>query len=1078
MTEAADFFVAGGTLRPDDPSYVTRPADHDLLQQLQAGEFCYVLTPRQMGKSSLMVRTAQRLREDGTRVAIVDLTSIGTGSSELSPDQWYLGLLSRIRTQLRLATDVQRWWDEHGTLGISQRFTTFLHDVLLVECSEPVVILIDEIDSTLNLNFRDDFFAAIRAVYNERATDPTYQRLTFALFGVATPTDLIQDRERTPFNIGRRIDLREFTLNDAQPLRDGLAASFSNRVDAILKWIFYWTNGHPYLTQKLCHVLQTEGLVDVNDAVQRIFLSDEGRKDPNLTFVQDRVANSPEQEKRRMLQLYRRVQRGDWIADDNRSPVQNRLELYGLVGVAQGQLQVRNRIYERVFDGTWITSMMPVDRRQRRAVLSSIAMIVLSASVILWITLQPTVECSTYQERFINSEASDVRLSALANLFDQGCRSVALDLFYAMDSGEHEALFLHLQEYAPFKEQLKSVIEGVYRTLDTVPEHDMALMDIWLIALQNSELAADDSLVFSIQQWEKARQLYDAKNYAGAVAALRKVQVQDHSPIHLDLAYALIAQQNYTDTLTELDKIIGITERTIPTPTPALNVTSSATITPRLATKETVQPIVILPTGFITSTVDANVPNTSLNRNKYYTESDYQRRFDDKDKILSLIRQLIEGNKDLSNYLSAHTNGYPQLSIELGYVVSPIAANPTVAKDIAVDANQEAISYPLKTNALDIWIASVQNYFNQTGQISDNLAAMERRDIPNGVTCDVASVDGGWSLMRNEEWQLLCTMDGFRTTRSLRLNGTAARGLTGGSYYATDNPFTVYGNGLWPEGAYDGNQEVISYPLKTNAIDIWIANIQNRFNKTGQIGDNIELMDRRDIPNGVTCDLASVNGGWDFKQYEEWQLLCSMDDFRTTRSLRLNGTAARGLTGGGYYATDNPFTVYGDGLWPNVAYDISKPTLSIVPITPTPAIYTDVTKFTRPEFLSIKLKLNAIDIWLASIQNRFNKTGQIIDNTEAMERRDIPSGVTCHVASVDGGWSLMRNEEWQVFCSMDGFRTTRSLRLNGTATRGLTGGGYYSPDNPFTVYGDGLWPDSAYDLPFWLNRISCGTGRN
>ena len=56
MNNEADFFVAGGTLRTSAPSYVTRPADAALLQHLQAGEFCYVLTPRQMGKSSLMVR--------------------------------------------------------------------------------------------------------------------------------------------------------------------------------------------------------------------------------------------------------------------------------------------------------------------------------------------------------------------------------------------------------------------------------------------------------------------------------------------------------------------------------------------------------------------------------------------------------------------------------------------------------------------------------------------------------------------------------------------------------------------------------------------------------------------------------------------------------------------------------------------------------------------------------------------------------------------------------------------------------------------------------------------------------------
>lgn len=66
MTETArPFYVTGGTLPRDAPSYVTRRADDELLDGLRAGRFCYVLTSRQMGKSSLMVRTATRLRQEG-----------------------------------------------------------------------------------------------------------------------------------------------------------------------------------------------------------------------------------------------------------------------------------------------------------------------------------------------------------------------------------------------------------------------------------------------------------------------------------------------------------------------------------------------------------------------------------------------------------------------------------------------------------------------------------------------------------------------------------------------------------------------------------------------------------------------------------------------------------------------------------------------------------------------------------------------------------------------------------------------------------------------------------------------------
>ena len=70
------FYVTGGTLRHDTPSYVERRADQQLFAGLTAGEFCYVLTSRQMGKSSLMNRTAARLRAEGVQVAVLDLTAI------------------------------------------------------------------------------------------------------------------------------------------------------------------------------------------------------------------------------------------------------------------------------------------------------------------------------------------------------------------------------------------------------------------------------------------------------------------------------------------------------------------------------------------------------------------------------------------------------------------------------------------------------------------------------------------------------------------------------------------------------------------------------------------------------------------------------------------------------------------------------------------------------------------------------------------------------------------------------------------------------------------------------------------
>jgi tetratricopeptide (TPR) repeat protein len=367
-----DFYTVGGALNPREPSYVARVADGELLEAALAGRYCYILTPRQMGKSSLMVRCANAIRERGARSAIVDLTSIG--ASETSAEAWYIGQVKRVAEQLTLGTDYLEWWRSRRQFSAVQRFTDFMGGVMLpLTAPKRVVVFIDEIDTTLSLpGFGDDYFAAIRSLYNARATDARLERLSFVLLGVASPSDLISDAQRTPFNIGTRIQLTDFSLAEAGVFARGLAPD-PLAAEELLRHVFVWTSGHPYLTQKVCAAIarrlndesptsDIQGFV--SKVVWELFLSDTGKNtDGNLQFVRQWVLGTDAAP--RVLELYRSICGGAVVVDSELDPIRMRLKLSGLVkAVEGGRLRARNSIYERVFDDDWVGNALSERRRR------------------------------------------------------------------------------------------------------------------------------------------------------------------------------------------------------------------------------------------------------------------------------------------------------------------------------------------------------------------------------------------------------------------------------------------------------------------------------------------------------------------------------------------------------------------------------------------------------------------------------------------------------------------------------------------------------------------------------------------
>jgi hypothetical protein len=370
-----NLYYHSGSLPIESPTYIKRDADSQLFDALKNREFCCLLESRQTGKTSLSFRTGKRLKE----VGIFYLYHYMGKNSPKNSEQWYkeqiiaiivdslinykIDLLNENTTLKDVSTKLEKWWEARPGSNL-RKYEDFLEGHLLENIRGDIVFCIDEIGSVIEFPFStDEFFEFIRGCHEDRRSKPQYSRLTFCLIGLASIDDLIRNKnENTPsFNIGTSVTLSPFptdlnnekSLKTMQPLLNAGIEDIST-----FQEILNWTGGQPFLTQKICDLIvkKRQSTHPQFTNVEEVVISEiinNWQDDTHFTTIQTKLVGN-QKKAFETLDLYKEILEKRQIEYDCRSEGQTALRLSGLVLKNEGKLKLYNRIYEQIFNPSWV----------------------------------------------------------------------------------------------------------------------------------------------------------------------------------------------------------------------------------------------------------------------------------------------------------------------------------------------------------------------------------------------------------------------------------------------------------------------------------------------------------------------------------------------------------------------------------------------------------------------------------------------------------------------------------------------------------------------------------------------------
>jgi DNA-binding winged helix-turn-helix (wHTH) protein len=271
-TYGAGLEPVGGAMPLDSQFYITRPADEQFREAIARRDSIVLIKgARQVGKTSLLARGLQQAREAGSRIVLTDLQMLNEADLA-SVETLFLALAELIAYRLDLGGCPRDVWDPLHSPNFN--FEVYLQRHALGASPAQIVWGVDEVDRLFSRPFAGEVFGLFRSWHNARSLDPDgpWRRLTLVMAYATEAHLFITDLNQSPFNVGTRLTLEDFTPGQVADLNLRYGAPL--RTDGEVKRYFGLVGGNPYLTQRGLHEMAQRRLA--LDKLEALAASDDG----------------------------------------------------------------------------------------------------------------------------------------------------------------------------------------------------------------------------------------------------------------------------------------------------------------------------------------------------------------------------------------------------------------------------------------------------------------------------------------------------------------------------------------------------------------------------------------------------------------------------------------------------------------------------------------------------------------------------------------------------------------------------------------------------------------------------------